>query len=235
MPSKTGEPLAWEWWGSDVPYADAHARQAARREAVIAGRGGECLALLEHRAVVTVGRRPAPGTPPPEVLAAAGLDHHRTERGGLATWHGPGQLVGYLVLDVRSRGWGAKALVRRVEQGLITWLAARGVSGDRRCGFPGVWVGGDKIAAVGFHFRRGVSMHGFALNLSPDLSGYAHIVPCGITDGGVTTLAHRAGQAPPTQAAAPSVAAAILGALGQLDATGCVVRVPPRSTAIAGA
>ncbi len=202
---------------------------------MIAGGGGECLALLEHAPVITVGRRPAAGTPSAEELARHGVELHRTERGGLATWHGPGQLVGYLILDVRSRGLGAKGLVHRVEEGLIAWLDDQGIAGVRRCGYPGVWVGPDKIAAIGFHFRRGVSLHGFALNLSPSLSGFNLILPCGIRDGGVTSLGRLRGSSPCPADTAPAVAERILGALGVLDAPNCPVRVPPRSTATAGA
>lgn len=218
-----------------MPYADALVRQRARRDQVIAGRGGECLALLEHAPVVTVGRRHAPGTPTAAELAVHGVALHQAERGGLATWHGPGQLVGYLILDVWSRRLGVKGLVHGVEEGILHWLAARGVIAGRRCGFPGVWIGPHKIAAVGFHFRRGVSLHGFALNLCPDLSGFDHIVPCGITDGGVTSLAQHVDDAPVPAAAAASMAEAILGSLGVLDGEDCPVRIRPRSTATAGA
>jgi len=229
------DPVPWEWWGVGVPYSVAHARQHARREGVIAGRGGECLALLEHRPVVTTGRRPAPGTPSPDFLASRGIDHHQTERGGLATWHGPGQLVGYLVLDLRARGLGPKALVQGVEQGLMDWLAAQGLAPARRCGWPGVWLGVDKVAAVGFHFRRGVSLHGFALNLNPSLDGFGLIVPCGIEDGGVTTVASHRGETPTPGAAAPAIAEAVLGALGLLDGNPGTVKTRPRSTATVGA
>ena len=113
----------------------------------------------------------------------------RTERGGLATYHGPGQLVGYLILDVARRKTTVKGTVCAVESGIIAWLGSWGVDSGRRPGRPGVWVGDDKICAVGMHFRRGVSMHGFALNLTVDLSRFSTFVPCGITDGGVTSLA----------------------------------------------
>jgi lipoyl(octanoyl) transferase len=229
------DPVVWEWWGSDLCYSVALERQFARRDAVIAGRGGECLALLEHRSVITVGRRPAPGTPSPQALAAQGIDFCRTNRGGLATWHGPGQLIGYLVVDVWARKLGIKALVHGVETGVINWLGDIGIAADQRCGFPGVWVGQKKIAAIGFHFSRGVSMHGFALNLGPDLSGFGRIVPCGIADGGVATVANLMGSAPDPVAAAPSVARSILGSLSLLDGAGSDVRFGPRFTTSAGA
>jgi len=184
-----------EWLGA-LPYAEALARQRERRAAVLAGEAPEALWLLEHDPpVVTVGRRPAPGNPTAEALSADGIDFHRTERGGLATWHGPGQLVAYFIVDVFKRRLGVKGMVAAVEDGVICWLAEQGVGASRRAGYPGVWVGKGKICALGFHFRRGVSMHGIALNLCPDLdAGFGRIFPCGIDDGGVTSLERVTGQ-----------------------------------------
>lgn len=198
-------------WLGRVPYREALARQRARREAVIAG-APEALWLLEHDPVVTTGRRDA-GDLDAEALARAGIDLVATERGGLATWHGPGQLVGYLIVDLHRRRLGVRGLVTALEQGLIDWLGAQGVAAGRREGYPGVWVGRDKIAALGLHFRLGVSLHGFALNLTNDLDGFARIVPCGITDGGVTRLADRIPAAPSPWDAHLAVAEAIVGAL----------------------
>lgn len=178
-----------EWLGA-LPYHEALRRQRARRDAVLAGEAPEALWLLEHDPpVVTVGRRPAPGNPSAEALAAHGIDFAQTERGGLATWHGPGQLVAYFIVDAVGRKIGVRHMVARVEEAVIDWLAGRGVEAGRRAGYPGVWVGTDKICALGFHFRRGVSMHGLALNLCPDLAaGFGRILPCGIEDAGVTSL-----------------------------------------------
>ena len=193
--------IPWTWLGR-VPYAWALALQHTRRDAIVAGTAPEVLWLLEHEPVITVGRRAVPDLGD----LAGDIPVVRTERGGLATWHGPGQLVGYLLVDARRRGWSVKGIVRGIEDGITSWLAAAGVAAGRRSGAPGVWVGGDKICAVGLHFRRGVSMHGFALNLGNDLSGFAAIVPCGITDGGVTSLARLGVPAPTPEQAAPSVA-----------------------------
>jgi lipoyl(octanoyl) transferase len=197
-----------EWWGR-LDYREALHRQRARRERVIAGAAAEVLALVEHPAVLTLGRRPAPGTPDAATLAAMGIDRVVTERGGLATWHGPGQLVGYVIVDIGSRGGGVRRTVYALEQGVIDWLRARGCPGVRRVGFPGVWVGGDKVCAIGLHFRRGVTMHGFALNLCADLSAYSLFVPCGITDGGVTSLDRLCSHAPTPGAAAIGVGSAV--------------------------
>ena len=200
--------MEWTWLGR-VPYGWALSLQRARRDAIVAGLAPDALWLLEHEPVITVGRR-----------AVAELGERvgetpvvRTERGGLATWHGPGQLVGYLLVDSRKRGWSVKGIVHGLEGGVIAWLAERGVTAARRSRAPGVWVGDDKICAVGLHFKRGVSMHGFALNLVNDLAGFAAIVPCGITDGGVTTLARLGVPAPTPAEAAASVARFVRGAL----------------------
>ncbi len=201
-------PIEWRWLGR-VPYGWTLALQRTRRDAIVAGTAPEALWLLEHDPVITLGRRAVP-----ELGSIVGeIPVVRTERGGLATWHGPGQLVGCLLVDARRRGWSVKGMVRGIEDGIGAWLWAMGVAAGRRQGAPGVWVGDDKICAVGLHFRRGVSMHGFALNLVNDLSGFAAIVPCGITDGGVTSLARLGVAAPTPEQAAPSVAASVGRAL----------------------
>ena len=139
----------------------------------------------------------------------------RTERGGLATWHGPGQLVGYLLFDCGRRGLGVRRLVERLEDGLIAYLGGLGVIAGRREGYPGVWVGDDKIAALGLHIQRGVTMHGFALNLRLGPEAYPGIIPCGITEGGVASLDRLIPDAPGPEEAAPDVAAAVIAALAQ--------------------
>lgn len=208
----TGGPLRWAWLGR-VPYGEALARQRARRRAIAQGHAPEALWLLEHPPVVTTGRRPAPGTPSRAALMAHGVALHATERGGLATYHAPGQLVAYVLVDLGSRGLAVRHLVARLEDAVIAWLASRGVSAGRRAAHPGVWVGPDKIAAIGLHVRRGVSLHGLALNLCPDLRGFGLIVPCGIQDGGVTSLAQQQGTAPLPADAAASFAAQLIASI----------------------
>jgi len=207
-----------------VPYADAWARQRARREAVIAGAASPVLALLEHTPVITTGRRPAPGTPSREALAAEGVDYHETERGGLATWHGPGQLVGYAVVPLAPLRLTVKQFVCALEDGVIGWLSGRGVEAGRVKGRPGIWVGGergDKICALGLNVSRGVTLHGFALNLDPPLAAFDRIVPCGIADAGITSLSRLTGLRISPKEAAPSVAEAVLRAVSvrALDAS----------------
>jgi lipoyl(octanoyl) transferase len=204
----TAERLAARWLGR-LPYLWALALQRARRDAIVAGTAPEELWLLEHDAVVTVGRRAVAGLGD----EVAGIPVVHTERGGLATWHGPGQLVGYLLADAGARRWSVRGTVTALEEGILAWLAERGVAGGRRADARGVWVGSDKICAIGLHVRRGVTMHGFALNLTNGPEGFDAIVPCGITDGGVTSLARLEGAAPAPREAAPSVGRAVLAAL----------------------
>jgi lipoyl(octanoyl) transferase len=163
--------------------------------------------MLEHDAVVTTGRR--------VVLGLEGLDIPvvHTERGGLATYHGPGQLVGYLIADMGRRGHTVKSTVAALESGIIQWLASRGVVGRLRTDARGVWVEGNKIAAIGLHFRRGVTMHGFALNLCTDLHGFGGFIPCGIHDGGVTSLERCSGQVVSCEAVAHDVGSTVLAHL----------------------
>lgn len=205
--------IPFEWWGTDVPYPDALERQRRRRDEVVEGTGDEVLGLLEHRDVVTTGRRPAPGLDR-ERLAARGVPVVPSERGGLATWHGPGQLVGYLICDVQSRGLGARHTVHALEAGLIAWLAQVGVEGERDCGRPGVWVGPNKVAAIGLHFRRGVSMHGFALNLRVAQDAWDGLVPCGIA-AAPASLDRLIPQAPSPEEAHEHVAHEVLAALAR--------------------
>ena len=203
-----------EWLGR-VRYREAHDRQLARRRAIIEGTADEAFWLLEHEPVITTGRRVVDLDE--ESLRDAGIDVVRTERGGLATWHGPGQLAGYVLIDLKAHGLMVRTMVAALEQGLIDWLGTEGVTADRRQGFPGVWVGADKIAALGLHFSRGVSMHGFALNLCPSLDGFARIVPCGITDGGVTTFERVTGRRLEPEQAASAVVVAVWTAIERAD------------------
>jgi lipoyl synthase len=178
-------------WLGRVRYQDAHALQ---RGLFRAGPGGDdWLLLLEHNPVYTMGVR----AKAEHVLvdpASVGAELHRTDRGGDVTYHGPGQLTGYPILTVPMGPDATPAYVGGVEQVIIDALAALGLPGaGRLAGYPGVWVGLDttpkKICAIGVRLSRGRSMHGFALNVDPDLGMFHHIVPCGIADKEVTSLA----------------------------------------------
>ena len=176
-----------------VAYEAATRWQEALVERRLAGDGTDALLLLEHPAVYTLGR----GADPRFLGrgAAGDVPVVRSSRGGQVTWHGPGQLVGYPILDLRGHRQDVRWYVREVEQVLIDALATLGIEAGRVDGLPGVWVDGRrKIASVGIAIRRWVTWHGFALNVAPDLGGFAAITPCGI-DGVEMTSIDREGDA----------------------------------------
>jgi len=192
-----------------VPYAEAWAAQRARADAVRDGGAAEALYVLQHPPVYTLGMRGRTDSmiASDAAIRAAGAEVVQSDRGGDVTFHGPGQLVAYPVLDLHRRGLGPAAYVRLLEACVIETLAAFDVAAERVPGRPGVWVRESaasgalaKIAAVGVRVRRGVSTHGIALNVSTDLHWYDAIVPCGIADAGVTSLARVLGEAPPHEA-----------------------------------
>lgn len=177
------------------PMQELQNRLAERRQQ---GLIGDLLLLLEHTPVITLGRRADPShiLVTPEVLAREGIEVHQTERGGDVTYHGPGQLVGYPILHLPSYNLGASDYMHRLEEVIIRALAGFGVATHRREGIIGVWVGENKIAALGVRIKRGVTLHGFALNINPDMRHWSFIIPCGITDGWVTSLAQELPQPP---------------------------------------
>lgn len=175
-----------------VEYKKAWEYQREIQAGVIAGESPNTLILLEHPSVYTAGRRtqiderPIDGTPVIDV-----------DRGGKITWHGEGQLVGYPIIKLRNRN-DVVGFVREVENALITACAEFGLNTERYCERSGVWIrdakSDRKIAAIGIRVAKGVTMHGFALNIKPDMSAYDHISPCGFTDTGVTSLAKELGR-----------------------------------------
>lgn len=197
--------LGWSWLGRQ-PYGEMLERQRSHRRSVINGSESETIWLLEHDPTITTGRRTVDDLPAAEDLNNQGIALHRTERGGLATYHGPGQLIAYAIVDCWERGLGVKGAVHAMEQGLIDWLTELQLEPCRRPGFPGVWVGLDKVAAVGMHFKQGVSMHGVAINLTNSLDPFKMITPCGITDATVTSVQRLRGSAPTPEEAAPLLA-----------------------------
>ncbi|MFT7520404.1 MAG: lipoate-protein ligase B [Kiritimatiellia bacterium] len=180
-------------WLGVVDYDVALRLQRERRDQIVNDQASDVIWLLEHAPVVTTGRRTPEDLPSAEVFEARGISMYRTERGGLATYHGPGQLVCYLLFDRRRHRVRLVDVVRALEEAQISWLAARGVTATRREKHPGVWVGTDKIGSVGLHERRGVTMHGMALNLCVDLEPFSLFVPCGVRDAGVTSLLRETG------------------------------------------
>ena len=166
-----------------VRYAEAWARQEALRDERLAGRAPDTVLLLQHPDVITFGRgaRERNTHLSDEALAAAGYEVFRVKRGGDVTWHGPGQLVGYPILDLTSRGADVHAYLRTLEQCLIGALAEFGIQARARPGYAGVWLDERrKIASIGVGVRRWITLHGFALNATCDLGRFDVILPCGL-------------------------------------------------------
>jgi lipoyl(octanoyl) transferase len=185
-----------------VPFLEAWELQREIHSAVVAGDMPDTLLLLEHESVYTAGRRTQPEDRPIDGSPVIDVD-----RGGRITWHGPGQLVGYPILHL-PEPMDVVGHVRRIEQLLIDTCAHFGVDGQRISGRSGVWVHHTpdrKIAAIGVRVSRGVTMHGFALNVDCDLSAYDRIVPCGISDASVTSLLNETGRATDVAAVAQTI------------------------------
>ena len=175
-----------------LPYGDALALQRAAARARISGALNEDLLLLvEHPPVVTLGRSSKAQhlLASPALLAARGVELHEVERGGDVTFHGPGQLVGYPIIDLKRHKQDLHWYLRQVEAALIVALATFGIAGERSKGYTGVWTGGRKLASIGVHARDWVTWHGFALNVCTDLSYFDLMVPCGISAVEMTSVA----------------------------------------------
>ena len=192
MPPQT--PCRAVWLGT-MDYLEAHGLQLALVEKVHSGQEPNTLLLLEHPHVYTKGRlsKQSDVLLPEAELAARGVPVHETDRGGQVTYHGPGQLVVYPIVDLKDWG-GPVKYVRALEQVMIATLAEMGVTARCESGNTGVWTDQGKIAAIGVKISRGIAFHGFAINVNTDLSYYQHIIPCGITDRPVTSIAQILGQ-----------------------------------------
>ena len=188
----TDSPLTCRYcWLGRVEYPRARAMQEELVNLVHDGQSPNILLLLEHPHVYTRGRlsREEHQLTPEDELAALGAPVHETDRGGQITYHGPGQLVGYPVINLRQLGMGPLQYIRTLEQVIIDALGEFAIPAHAEPGLTGVWTAGGKAAAIGVKISRGVAFHGFALNVDPDLSYYRHIVPCGISDRPVTSMA----------------------------------------------
>jgi lipoyl(octanoyl) transferase len=176
-----------------MPYAEALTLQRHLVEERRAGRVGDVLLLVEHPHVLTLGVRGDGGRShilaPADKLSALDVTVHETGRGGDITYHGPGQIVGYPIIDLKPDRCDVHRYVRDLEEVLIRVAADHGVQAGRLSGLTGVWVGGEKLAAIGVRIARWITSHGFALNVTTDLDFFKLIVPCGIGDRGVTSLA----------------------------------------------
>lgn len=179
-----------EWRVSEglVPYQEALAFMEERAAAIRAGTAAECVWLLQHPPLFTAGT----SADPAELFNPSGFPVHEAGRGGRYTYHGPGQRVGYLMLDLERRGRDIRRLVHSLEGWMISTLAELGITARREPGRIGIWVGEGpeeaKVAALGIRIKRWVTLHGFAINVAPDLSHFGGIVPCGISDFGVTSM-----------------------------------------------
>jgi lipoyl(octanoyl) transferase len=194
MPRRDAAPAGWATSPGLTPYAEAEAAMEARAAAIADGAASELIWLLEHPPLYTAGVSARPG----DLLDAHRFPVFRSGRGGQFTYHGPGQRVAYVMLDLTARGKDVRAFVRALQTWIIEALAELGVRGETREGRVGVWVvrrgadglaREDKVAAIGVKLRRWVSFHGVSLNVRPDLTHFSGIVPCGVTDHGVTSLA----------------------------------------------
>ena len=189
-------------------YLEAWALQKSLHARVAEGAMPNVLLLLEHPHVYTLGRRGRPTDilATPRELSRLGVEVHHVDRGGEVTYHGPGQLVGYPIVNLRELGGGPLRFVRALEEVLIATLAEFEIAAVADERPTGVWVGESKIAAIGVKVSRGVTTHGFALNVSPDLSYFDRIVPCGMPDVGITSMAAERPDVADVQAVIPSVA-----------------------------
>jgi lipoyl(octanoyl) transferase len=215
-----------------IPYDEAFAWQQERAHAVRAGSEPEVLGVLQHEPVYTLGMRARREhlLASESVLRKRGAEIVQTDRGGDVTFHGPGQLVAYPILDLRARGLGPAEYVRLLEACVIDTLAAFGIEGQRIQGRPGVWVrdGAAKIAAIGVRIRDGVSMHGLALNVTTDLAWFDAIVPCGIADAAVTSIAAESRATPDFERVTDLFLGAFAGVLGvRVVAGGPSLGIPP--------
>jgi lipoyl(octanoyl) transferase len=188
--------IEWRVSEAPVPYAEALAFMNMRAAAIRDEGARECVWLLEHPPLFTAGT----SADPAELFNPMGFPVYEAGRGGRYTYHGPGQRVGYVMLDLEKRGKDIRRFVHQLEGWMIDTLAEFGVTAHRAPGRIGIWVGEGaeekKIGALGVRVKRWVTLHGFALNVSPDLSHFGGIVPCGIAEFGVTSLSELGKQIP---------------------------------------
>jgi lipoate-protein ligase B len=212
-----------------TPYEEAlELQRALARERISGAIPEDMLLLVEHPPVVTMGRSAKARNliSSSEFLASKGVELFEVERGGDVTFHGPGQLVGYPIIDLKRHRQDLHWFLRQVEEALIRTLAAYSIPGERSTGFTGVWTNGRKIASIGVHARDWVTWHGFALNVTTDLSYFDLIIPCGI-DGvtmtsiereiGYPTVSHGSQSPPATVEAAGEIAARVFANLFNLE------------------
>jgi lipoate-protein ligase B len=205
-----------------MPYAEAlELQRNVARDRISGAIPEDVLLLVEHPPVVTLGRSSKEKNliSSPQFLASKGVELFEVERGGDVTFHGPGQLVGYPVIDLKRHKQDLHWFLRQVEEALIRTLSRYGIPGERSTGYTGVWTQGRKIASIGVHARDWVTWHGFALNVITDLSYFDLIVPCGIQDVEMTSILKEIrlrGDSPPDDLGVPSVAAVAASMFGEV-------------------
>lgn len=204
---------AWLVRCGRLAFGEAWALQKSLLAARQAGVIPDAVVFVEHPPVITLGRaaRASNVLAAPALLAARGIEMFQIERGGDVTYHGPGQLVGYPVIDLRAFNEDIGRYVRTLEAALIAALGGWGIAAERMAGFPGVWAGGAKVAAIGVAVKRKVTMHGFALNVDPDLGAFDLINPCGLGRP-VTSIARLLGRPVSLDDATPAVGGALADA-----------------------
>lgn len=224
-------PLHWEYLGR-IPYAEAVEMQHAARAALKTGEGPERFLLLEHPHVYTLGRNASEEDvlAGPDWLAAMGVEVAECDRGGQVTYHGPGQLVGYPIVNLSPDRRDIRRYVRDLQEVLIRTLTEYGVAarpGEEQA-FIGVWAGEAKIASIGVHLSRWITTHGFALNVSTDLSYFTGIIPCGLHQVSMTSIERLVGAAPPL----PEIAAVCARHFGRIFDRELIVTAPEPAAAV---
>ena len=170
-------------WLGKRSYASVQQLQESQRKLVLQDINNEKMFILEHEHVITTGKRSVDLTAIPSNIQIV-----RSNRGGLATYHGPGQLIVYPIIHIKKRGIRIRAWVYTLEQAVINLLRQFNITATRKCSHPGVWVADNKICSVGLHIQHGVSIHGIAVNLQSNLSYFTYIEPCGINSAQICSL-----------------------------------------------
>lgn len=173
-----------------TPYSEALKKMHQLRDARLLNKITDQLLFLEHPPVITMGRRELGKDfkMDPAHFKKLGIDLIETDRGGKLTYHGPGQLVVYFIFNIAKRGLKIGDLVWKAEEGILKLLVEKGIRAHRDKRNPGLWIGNDKIASLGFHVHRGVTTHGVALNINNDLKPFSYFTPCGLVGAGVTSM-----------------------------------------------
>ncbi len=200
------------------PYLEVlELQRSLCRERAEGGLEEDLLLLVEHEPVITLGRSTAASSlpVPREEILARGIEIHEVERGGDVTWHGPGQLVGYPIINLEQLRPDLHWYLRALEDGLIDALELLGVPADRNPGYTGVWTAGRKIASIGVHVKRWVTLHGFALNVTNQLDHFDLIVPCGISRVVMTSVAEERGHRDAAGELMTSVKEAVVAQVGR--------------------